>query len=124
MTQAADKGLIVGKTYTLTGPTKFVAGEHASLGIAVGDKLMFTSDDNSHLPYFKKVDKDGNVTGNQLLVNINRCTLVEVLPTPVTPVTTVPYEVTVRSNDESTLFFVTRVLSKQEIAAVFALLNK
>lgn len=118
MTPAKRQGIVLDKTYTIVGPHDGYDEINTSSDLKIGDQVTLNEDDDSELPFFNVVGGDTH----RIVININQTKLVETVTAA--PAVAKPYEITVRSNEESTLFIVTRVLTKQEIAAVFALLNK
>jgi hypothetical protein len=107
MTPAEKAGFVIGKQYRVK--------EQPDVWPAVGTVLTFLRDDGTFCPQFtcaKTINSHGSVF----------VTLTDLEPVPEAVVG--EYSVSVMVRNGITSFAVTRELSKQEIAAVFALLNK
>lgn len=118
MTPAETNGIVAGKTYRIVGPKKSGDRLDAGSNVVIGDFVQIDEDDDSEIPYFRKVDVDGARVGScRTCINVDTTNFRDVT-SAVAPVTAPAFGVYVHSG--STTFTIDRELTATQIAAVLA----
>lgn len=108
-TPAQDRGIVLGKEYVIGT----INGDAASITINAGDIVRLNEDDETDIPAFDKLDKNGKVSRPRFFMDLNRVTMRERYAEPVKAPAYGVY-----AHSGSTTFTIARELTAEEVAAI------